>query len=229
MLYCIICILIFAGCSGQTAAGKTYGIAPPLKGLYWGMTNKEVQDVLGNEKFTCTHKDYFTQIILEDKQKLFGFDATVQLTIIDEIDKSVYDYLPYDDEALMSARLVYNDINIDTLKKNISKYYKLQGEDRHVGLPFYYTDWKSKDTYADIKEQYVKDGLAEFRGKYEAYLKRKGLDGNDGSSLAKSQNDPINAITLAMNESGGSDCSVVFNAGGATIINKLVEMDSSKK
>ncbi|WMJ85992.1 hypothetical protein [Anaerocolumna sp. MB42-C2] len=191
---------------------KAYGFQPPIEKLYWGMSLDEIEEVLsiqeGVDGVVYKYEKPVTTIILADKIKKFGYDATVYLEVNDAVEA---DWFPFKTSYLNYVKLIYSDIDGKKLKDNMIKEFDASGTDWVDLLKNNCTKWESKEKISDLKP----DVLSKLKEYWSAIDKHSETA---VSSISKTDDERINIVSLTLNNSGAA--LVSYKGDTAVIINK---------
>lgn len=209
-------MLIFSGCKEEDTDKHKYqiGFQPPIDKLYWGMSLEEIEDTLliqdGVDNVVYTYDDPVTTIILPEKTKRFGYEASVSLQICDEPD---VDWFPYKSNYLINVKLIYTDIVIQNLKKSMIKEFDDVGEDKTSIVYKEYTVWKSKDKISNLEPELLT--------RLEEYWKLLDDHVAEGIhySIRKPLDEQINTVMLVYGESNSA--MIIYDGDTAVPINKI--------
>lgn len=217
LLSCILLLMIMSliACNNKVKdhdSDKVIGISCPIKGLRFGMPLEDCKQNLGEVTLIPVEDQYMTYL-LSDTMKILGYEAEVILFFYPKYD---YEWMPFQSDGLVVVQFNYEDVDINKIKKNITKLIGTASEDT-IGInKEIVTTWKSKDTISSLDEQ--KQNVL-----YDYWNLLEENSSNEFIRYQKEDTEPISYISLR--DPGNNNCSVRFSSNMLYLLEKLGAMN----
>jgi hypothetical protein len=212
----IVFILSFTACKKKESSK---GFNPPMKGITWGMTQKDAVAVIGDAKYETIDLDdcMHVAVILADPIKKFGSEAQIYMLFSKELCKTTEN-----GGRLQAVVLKYPDITEEQLLTNMSDELGDATRDSSPMKEVKNYIWDSKAVLKDLSKADF-ETINNFMTNSE-YAKSM-VDPDSGvTSSVPTQQQPINAIALKKITTDGIDSiSVVYYGDWAYLLKVIKE------
>ncbi|WP_455714347.1 hypothetical protein [Anaerosporobacter sp.] len=212
----IVFILSLTSCKKKES---NKGFNPPMKGITWGMTQKDAVAVIGEGKYQIMDLDdgMHVAVILADPIEKFGSEAQIYLLFSKELCKNIEN-----GGRLQAVVMRYQNISEEQLLTNMSDEMGDVTRDSSPVKEVKNYIWDSKATLKDLPKKDF-EAIENFMNNSE-YAKDL-VDPDSGvASNVPSKEQPINAIALKKITTDGTESlSVVYYGDWAYLLKVIKE------
>ncbi|WP_310603154.1 hypothetical protein, partial [Anaerosporobacter sp.] len=203
---------------------SSYGIAPPIESLSWGMSVDECKKNLANYTFELISNEGGLMYRVSSEMSLFDYTDEIDQVILkfdSAITEPVY---PYHTDALTSIQFIFHEIDVDKMKDKVTDLVGAEGTHWVDIRKSDFITWESVDTVKNLDkasyklledfwtllDEYALDSFLAASKEASELINR--VDMSDGLLTARKENsEPINKVKMQYTEDG--ICSVEFYAG----------------
>ncbi|WP_310603849.1 hypothetical protein [Anaerosporobacter sp.] len=219
LLLCTLLIVFILSLTACKKAENSKGFIPPMKGIVWGMTQKDALKVIGDAKYETIELDdgMHVAVILADPITQFGSEAQIYLLFSKELCKNTES-----GGRLQAVVLRYPNITEEQLLTNMTDEIGDVTRDSSPMKEVKNYIWDSKDVLKDLsKNDYEK--ITNFLENNEQA--RNLVDPDNGIVLdVSAEQQPINAIALKkITTNDGDSLSVVYYGDWAYLLKVINE------
>lgn len=218
LLLCTLLIVFILSLTACKKKESSQGFNPPMKGITWGMTQKDALTVIGDAKYETVELDdgMHVAVILADSIKKFGSEAQIYLLFSKELCKT-------DNGGRLQAVVMrYPNITEEQLLTNMSDELGDATRDSSPMKEVKNYIWDSKAVLKDLPKADF-EAISNFMTNSE-YGKAI-VDPDSGvTSNVPTEQQPINAIALKKITTDGADSlSVVYYGDWAYLLKVIKE------
>lgn len=208
----LISITLLTGCSQNTKDNKsTYGIASPIKSITWGMNLEDCQQALPDSTFELIDNTNSIMYKLTPHTSVLGYTDEINQIILKFDQSSTESYFPYHCETLSSIQVIFTNMDIEKMKKQITKLVGCDGKEWVDIKKNNFITWESKDTIDKLDKN--------SSTLLDNFWKLLETNSNTEVTIHNDSSEAINHIT--MQYTNNNTCSVEFFGGLNTILYQL--------
>lgn len=219
LLLCTLVIVFILSLAGCKKKESSKGFNPPMKGITWGMTQKDAIAVIGDAQYQTIELDdgMHVALILADSITKFGSEAQIYLLFSKELCKST------DNGGRLQAVVMrYPNITEEQLLTNMTDEMGDVTRDSSPTKEVKNYIWDSKDVLKDL----AKKDYEAIKNFMENNVSAQQLvDPDTGVAFtAPPEQQPINAIALKkITSADGDSLSVVYYGDWAYLLKVIKE------
>lgn len=219
LLLCTLVIVFILSLAGCKKKESSKGFNPPMKGITWGMTQKDAIAVIGDAQYQTIELDdgMHVALILADPITKFGSEAQIYLLFSKELCKSTDN-----GGRLQAVVMKYPNITEEQLLTNMTDEMGDVTRDSSPTKEVKNYIWDSKDVLKDLaKKDY--EAIKNFMENNESAQQL--VDPDTGVTFtAPPEQQPINAIALKkITSADGDSLSVVYYGDWAYLLKVIKE------